>query len=108
MSERKANRRQLDRREPSVHAKLIDELRMQARTRAALNRMMRVEPSDEKRMLEWLAADALEAMPSARADCWIAKKKQGELVACKEERIAMAYKELFGDTIYKAQLTKIE
>jgi len=39
---------------------IIDELRMQARTRASANRVMRVEPGDPTRMVEWRAADELE------------------------------------------------
>ena len=61
-----AERRQKNRRAELRLAKkqfdLIDALRMQARVRSAANATMRVEPSDPKKMLEWKAADMIEAM----------------------------------------------
>lgn len=41
---------------------LIEHLRMQASTRAAANRTMRVEPSDTYMFLEWRAANELESL----------------------------------------------
>lgn len=41
---------------------LVDRLRMQARTRVAANRTMRVEPLDPARTVEWQAADQLERL----------------------------------------------
>jgi hypothetical protein len=56
-----SRRRTPDRRSIDKERKtLIDALRMQARTRAAANRVSRVEPSDPKQTLEWKAADYLE------------------------------------------------
>ena len=40
--------------------KLINDLRMQARTRAAAHRQAKYEPTDPKAFLEWKAADLLE------------------------------------------------
>ncbi len=41
--------------------KLVEDLRMQARTRASANRMMKVEPSDPEKFLEWKAANVIES-----------------------------------------------
>jgi hypothetical protein len=46
--------------------KLVDRLRMQARTRCAANRMMHVEPRDPENTLEWEAAATIERLISGR------------------------------------------
>jgi len=43
-------------------AKMIDSLRMQARTYAAAHRRMKVEPSEPELMVEWKAADLIDRL----------------------------------------------
>jgi hypothetical protein len=60
---RKATRGKYDRRFNKADLlKLVDELRMQARTNAAAYLNMKVEPRDATKHLEWRAADVIERL----------------------------------------------
>lgn len=67
MSDRrtKTNRRARATRRTDVNKaalKLIEDLRMQARTRRSANAVMRVEPTMLEKFLEWQAADLIEEL----------------------------------------------
>ena len=53
---RASMRRASERRSAERYVSLIDELKMQARTRAAANGIMRCEPSKAEKTVEWKAA----------------------------------------------------